>query len=244
MKKRILSILQLPPPHHGASYVGKMFKDSIVINSEFDLRYINSNLSSSTNLIGRFSLKKFFIYLNIIIRVLYELIFFRPDICYFSITAKTTGFFKDFFIGVLIKLFNNKIIFHFHNKGVSSVQNIFYYNFCYKILFKNSKAIILSERLYFDISNYFKREDVFICQNGIPAINNKSNKSSKIRLLFLSNLFSSKGVYELLEACKILVNKKVVFSCDFVGDEGDISKKDFERKANNLKINKHVIYHE
>ena len=146
------------------------------------------------------------------------MIFFKPDICYFSITSKTTGFFKDFFVGIILKIFNNRIIFHFHNKGVSSVQNIFYYNFCYKILFKNSKAIILSDRLYFDISNYIKKDDVFVCHNAIPVPNHKlykKNKSFKLKLLFLSNLFKSKGIYELLDACKILENNKIDFVCGF-----------------------------
>ena len=65
MKKKVLCILQLPPPNHGASFIGKMIKDSDVINSEFDLRYINSNLSTATNLIGKFTTKKISIYLNI-----------------------------------------------------------------------------------------------------------------------------------------------------------------------------------
>jgi glycosyltransferase involved in cell wall biosynthesis len=249
LKKKILLILQYPPPNHGASFVGKLIRDSYLINSAFDTNYINSNLSENTNLIGKFKFKKILIYLRIVFKVLYELLFFKPDLCYFSITSKSTGFLKDFLIGVLIKLFNKKIIFHFHNKGVSKFNDIFYYHFCYKFLFKNTKAIILSERLYFDISKYFKKDNVFICPNGIPdntnkfKIENKTFHNNKIKLLFLSNLFESKGVFELLEACKILDNKKIVFSCDFIGDEGDISKSDFEKKVNSLNLNHIVNYH-
>lgn len=235
--------MQYPPPNHGASFIGKMIKDSDIINAEFVTHYINSNLSNSTKLIGKFRVNKILVYSKIVTKVLYQLIFFKPDICYFSITSKGSGFFKDFFIGILVKLFCSNVVYHFHNKGVSTAQNYYYYDICYKLLFNNSKAIILSKRLYYDVSNYFKKDDVFICQNGIPVIKNKPNKSPKIRLLFLSNLFKSKGVYELLDACKILMDKKVIFSCDFVGDEGDISRQDFESKVNNLKINQYVIYH-
>jgi len=249
LKKKILLILQYPPPNHGASFVGKMIKDSDFINSEFITHYVNSNLSNSTKLIGKFSFKKILVYTNIVTKVLYQLLFFKPDICYFSITSKTTGFFKDFFIGMLVKLFSSKVVFHFHNKGISTVENIFYYDFCYKVLFKNTKAIILSERLYFDVKKYFKRDDVYICPNGIPFFidipmnSPKSINSIKIRLLFLSNLFKTKGVKTLLKACKILDKKKFAYSCDFIGDEGDISKTDFEKIVNDLNLNHSVNYH-
>jgi glycosyltransferase involved in cell wall biosynthesis len=249
LKKKILLILQYPPPNHGASFVGELIKDSEIINSEYYTRYINSNLSDRANVIGKFKIKKIFIYAKILVKVLKELILFKPNVCYFSITSKTTGFFKDFLVGMIIKLFNNKIIFHFHNKGISTVENIFYYDFCYKVLFKNTKAIILSERLYFDVKKYFKRDDVYICPNGIPFFIDKPMNSPKpinsikIRLLFLSNLFKAKGVKTLLKACKILDNKKVAYSCDFIGDEGDISKTDFEKIVNDLNLNHSVNYH-
>ena len=39
------------------------------------------------------------------------------------------------------------------------------------------------------------------------------------RLLFLSNLIESKGIYVLLEACRMLKEEGVAFQCDYVGGE-------------------------
>lgn len=36
-----------------------------------------------------------------------------------TLTAKGAGFYKDFVIILLVKLFKVKIIYHFHNKGVA-----------------------------------------------------------------------------------------------------------------------------
>ena len=243
MKTKVLFVLQYPPPNHGASFVGEMIKDSSIINSEFNTSYVNSNLSYSTSRIGKIRIRKILVFSIIVSRVLFKLVFFKPDICYFSITAKGSGFFKDFLVGALLKLFSPKVVYHFHNKGVSKVQHHYYYDVCYNLLFRNSKVILLSERLYYDVSKYFNRDDTFICPNGIPVVGKMPSSSQGIRLLFLSNLFKSKGVYELLEACKILADRKVVFTCDFIGAEGDITWHDFESKVDELEINQYVTYH-
>ena len=39
------------------------------------------------------------------------------------------------------------------------------------------------------------------------------------RLLFLSNLIESKGIYVLLEACRMLKEEGIAFQCDYVGGE-------------------------
>ena len=64
----------------------------------------------------------------------------------------------------------------------------------------------------------------------------------KPQLLFLSNLIESKGVFVLLEALKILIDKGVEFECSFVGGEGDIDIPSFEDKVKKLKLLNKVKY--
>ena len=51
------------------------------------------------------------------------------------------------------------------------------------------------------------------------AINRSEAASLPVNLLFLSNLIPSKGVYVLLDACRILRDKGLDFQCNFVGGE-------------------------
>ena len=51
------------------------------------------------------------------------------------------------------------------------------------------------------------------------AINRSEAASLPVNLLFLSNLIPSKGVYVLLDACRILKDKGLDFQCNFVGGE-------------------------
>ena len=52
-RSKILFILHLPPPVHGAAMVGKYIKDSKLINERFECRYINLTTANSLTDIGK-----------------------------------------------------------------------------------------------------------------------------------------------------------------------------------------------
>jgi glycosyltransferase involved in cell wall biosynthesis len=92
----------------------------------------------------------------------------------------------------------------------------------YQLIFKHSDVILLSKYLYVDIQKYVLERNVHYCPNGIPELNRieeKGNKSKKITLLFLSNMIVSKGIYILLDACKLLKEKHLDFLCNIIGAE-------------------------
>ena len=51
------------------------------------------------------------------------------------------------------------------------------------------------------------------------------------RLLFLSNLIESKGIYVLLEACRMLKEEGIAFQCDYVGGESKLISGEAFRSA-------------
>ena len=64
------------------------------------------------------------------------------------------------------------------------------------------------------------------------AINLSEAASLPVNLLFLSNLIPSKGVYVLLDACRILKDKGLDFQCNFVGGETkEIDRARFEAEV-------------
>jgi len=243
---RILLTLHLPPPVHGSSMMGQYIHDSKIINESFSTRYINLGTSNSVNEIGKNPLLKITRYLKILISFIYQIFKFKPDLIYLAITAQGIGFYKDLPLALIAKLFRKKIVLHYHNKGVKTRQNNFIDNNLYKLLFKGTKIILLSELLYEDVKKYVSEKDVYYCPNGIPVIASvKSDKKGNQipELLFLSNLMQSKGVFELLEALKILKNKKINFNCNFVGGEGDISSQQFKQKVSELNLEDLITYH-
>ena len=64
------------------------------------------------------------------------------------------------------------------------------------------------------------------------------------KILFLSNLIPSKGVYVLLDACRVLKERGLAFICDFVGGETkEISAEVFREAVAARGLEEHVTYH-
>ncbi|WP_332456895.1 glycosyltransferase family 4 protein [Petrimonas sp.] len=248
--RRILFILHTPPPVHGSSVVGKTIKDSSIINEAFECHYINLSTSRLVEEIGKKHFIKIGRYFRIVVQVLWQMLTHKPNLCYIAITAKGPAFYKDSLIVYIVKLFSVHIVYHFHNKGVSHRQNKVLDNLLYRKVFKNSHAILLSKYLYPDVEKYFTRKQVYYCPNGIPKtdISHSDNfgqieiKNLPVKILFLSNLIKSKGVFVLLEACKILMEKGTTFYCTYVGGEGDVSTQHFNKKVKQLELTDHVFF--
>lgn len=171
MKKKILFILHLPPPVHGSAMVSQQIRQSQLINTEFNCRYVNLSASRKMNEVARYSplntLKKIFRVAGSFFNTLQHLILFRPDTCYLTITCHGIPFLKDAPYVLLCKLFRCKIILHQHNKGMAHYVNKPIYRWLLPLVYQNTTVVLLSERLYADISQVVKKEQIKICPNGL-----------------------------------------------------------------------------
>jgi len=156
-------------------------------------------------------------------RVLGKLMCHRYDLCYLAITCHGIGFLKDAPFVLLCKLFRHKIVIHQHNKGMSRDVERWPYRWLLPWVYRDTKVILLSWRLYPDIKKIVEKNQILICPNGIPETFQgelETKRHNRIpHLLFLSNLMVSKGVIVLLDALEILKNKGYSFICYFVGGE-------------------------
>jgi glycosyltransferase involved in cell wall biosynthesis len=240
---KLLFILHYPPPTHGAALVGQYIKESRRINSAFNARYINLGTSTAVEEIGRGGIKKGWRYLKIIFKTLYYGIMWRPDLVYITLSSHGAGLLKDSLVVAICRLLRLPHVFHFHNKGVANSKNSIAKRI-YPFVFKKAKFILLSPLLYEDIAAYVPQTNVYYRANGIPDLSGCKNSTqaqtaenqNNIHLLFLSNLIESKGIMDLLQACKQLTTNGLDFRCTVAGGEGDIKEKDIMQfiEANNL----------
>lgn len=247
MRQKILFIMHMPPPVHGAAMVGKYIHDSKLINEKFDCHYINLTTAKSLQDIGKGGLKKLLKFLKLLGRIVEMLMLVKPQLVYVTPNACGGAFYKDFIVVQLIKLLGYKVVVHYHNKGVATRQDKWLDDKLYRLFFKNIKVILLAEALYLDVKKYVKREDVFVCPNGIPSTLNDApiaeRHNAVPRLLFLSNLLEAKGVYVLLDALKVLKERGYSFICDFVGGEtAEIDAKRFAEEVEKRGLNEFAIY--
>ncbi len=145
------------------------------------------------------------------------------------------GFWKDSFLVVLIKLFRIKIIFHIHNRGIPTYYKKAANRFMYKLVFKNTSIIHLSENLASsELFPFFKEiATIYVCSNSVPdnIFIEKKKLTSPIRVLFFSNLFVHKGLKTLLKTIELLHLKKIDIKLIIAGAPTNMSIKLLEEFA-------------
>jgi glycosyltransferase involved in cell wall biosynthesis len=245
MKSKVLFILHLAPPVHGASMVGSYVQGSTLIKEIFETAFVNLSTANSLFDIGKTSFKKLVSILKLYSQIIAYLVKHKVDLCYVTINASGAAWLKELFIVAILKSFQVPIIYHYHNKGVRQNANSFLKRQLYKFQFAKTKSILLSSLLENDLSQFVAKKDIFICHNGIPNRLNKIQKNKLgglCKILFLSNLIESKGVYVLLDACRILKVRNIPFTCIYVGGEGDITAIQFENKVRQMGLQNDVFY--
>ena len=224
--KKILFVLHLPPPVHGASVVGEAIRSSERVNGTFACRYVNLSTSASVADIGRLSLRKLKTLTGLYRSVDRELREFRPDLVYITPAARGMGFLKDYFLARRIRRKGFPLVAHYHNKGVAEATGP-HWKAMYRDFFAGMRVILLSDALYPDIAQYVPRERVFVCPNGIPDMQvvPTREKNSVCHILYLSHLLVAKGIFDLLDACKMLKDSGFRFVLDIAGGpSGEISE--------------------
>ncbi|PKA98784.1 glycosyltransferase involved in cell wall biosynthesis [Flavobacteriaceae bacterium MAR_2009_75] len=231
-KQKILYVMHMPPPIHGASIMGRYVHESDLINQTFDCRFINLSASSELKDIGRLSIRKVKNMSVGLIKVLKLIREYKPEVCYLTPSSSGLAFYRDFLWVQSIKLMGVKIVLHFHNKAHPSWVSKSFNRFLLRRFYDNVKIILLGKQLYSEKEPFLAESEVYYLPNGVPSMASESpmqsNKGNKaMNFLFLSNMIEEKGVYILLEACRILKELNYIFKCDFVGQYKDVSETDF-----------------
>ncbi|MBL1155971.1 MAG: glycosyltransferase family 4 protein [Ignavibacteriota bacterium] len=230
-KDKILLLIKIPPPVTGATLMNTRVRDSELLKQSFNIDIIQMSYASSINDLGSYRLMKFVKYIKYSSNLFFKVLFNRYAFAYFQISPLGISFLRDCFLVSILKLFNVKILYHLKGKGISK-QNNYLFKKLYRYIFNYESVIILSELLKYDIEDVHKGQ-VFIVPNGIPVCKNNYRKNKyaneSLNLLFLSNLLESKGLFDFIDAMKILNNKGIVFNAVIVGAEGDISEKELEK---------------
>lgn len=222
MNPRILFILHLPPPVHGASMVGKYIHDSEKVKEAFDGRFVNLTTASSLEDIGKGGWKKLWSFCEKLREIRKAIKTQRPDWVYVTPNSAGSPFYKDYVVVQLCKRWMKErghVMLHFHNKGVQTRQERWLDDKLYRRFFKDVKVILLGKPLYEDVKKYVEEKDVRYCANGIP--DNGACPEERVHeiphILWLTNIMRTKGVMEYLDALRMLKERGVRFQADFVG---------------------------
>jgi len=233
MNNKILFLGRFPPPVHGAAKMNEIYYESL--SRDFEVKKIKINPSVDFENIGKVNLAKGILAILVFFRILKEILFFRPKIVYFEIPPKGIAFYRDSIYVILLKIFKKKMLFALHAQGLKKVRGLA--RIYYRFIFRKSKVILLSERLYDDVKEIISKENVYFVSNGIKDEVKQIKKNKEMKFIFLSNMMESKGPVDALVFAELLKEKKMKFKMTFVGsfENENFKKKWFsELKKRNL----------
>ena len=245
------------PPVHGAALIGDLVFKSLT-ERDFDVRYIGLSSSSAINEVGKLNFKKVKFLFVVLYTLIFELIFFKPNIVYITPSVSGSAFYKDFFFSIIIKIYrlihnNYRLIFHIHMRPHR--VSWFREKYLFKILFRSSEIIIPSIVLLKDYKkNILSKTKISILPYAIKPICEKKiaykkalnysptslNKKTLINVLYLGHLIESKGYRRALVIAKAVIKKNKMFKFNFVGECGSVRDLDYFDDfvlINNLKEN-------
>jgi len=247
VKLKVLAIMQLPPPVHGASLMNEYIKNSVSINSTFDIDYLDLTTSQKIEEIGRVGLKKIRRTVAVYYAVISHLIQNEYDFGYVTLSPNGPALYKDAIIIFLCKAKRLRTVIHLHGKGIKeAASQSFFKRWFYKTLFARTYVICLSEMMTKDIAGIVVKREPIVLNNGIPDKNPagavRYNAESRVlKLLYLSNFVRTKGILVLLEALKLLSAKHDGFICSLIGGEGDLSYSFVQNQINKQNLVHKVI---
>ena len=245
-KSKVLIVGKLPPP-----YIGPAIATHILLNSKlqerYDLCHLNTTVNQSVEEFGKGGVLKILRNLKIYINLIKLLRKEQPNLVLLPISQTTLGFAKDAILIWIAWFFSRKILLQLRGsdfKNWMKRANVFT-RFWVKLSLKRAEGIIvLGNNLKHLFEGVFKTEQIFVVPNGCDLTFPESRVNEEgIQVLYFANLLPSKGIWESIQAVKILhENKLDLFKLEVVGawDNKQYRKKCLNFvQEHNLKVNFH-----
>ncbi len=235
---KILLVGPLSPPIHGQSLAFTRFIESISNSNKI---IINTNLDDKSNLL------KVILTFKTLILIIIKTLFCKYHTVYFTCSRSFLGSVKDVLLINLAYLKKVKIVNHLHGSD--------FYEFLHNapkwyrpiLLYSYSKvdtSIVLLDKMKTEFRD-FKNMKVEVVPNFYDKeleVKCSKKETSKIKIVYLSNIIRSKGVFELIEAFEELSSKYdyiyLTIAGGFISDGDDIK----DTFYNKISLNSHIHY--
>ncbi|MBS1976051.1 MAG: glycosyltransferase family 4 protein [Bacteroidetes bacterium] len=232
--KKILFMVHVPPPVHGAALRNESLFMSSLLRNTFDIRLHKLSFASDINDIGKFSIRKIWRTIVYAIRLCYILLIFRPNLAYFGISPIGGAFYRDALFAAILRMFRVRITYHVRGMGIRNAMQNGVNRWLYHFVFDNAYLIILAPSQTKDIEELYPRK-TFIVPNGIKMEGRfGAHPTGSTTFLFLSNLVRKKGVFEFIDNVKALSLRRNGFKARIVGADGDVKVEEVRRRISEL----------
>lgn len=248
--KKVLIIGPFPKPISGVSLANQVVKETLDKSSYFLTDFINTSYPIFEEVIGSFSIKKLFFYLNFNFK-LYKIL--KSDVVYITPGQTFFGIAKYTFFILLASFLKKDLIIHVHGNflGIQYKQltglKKFFFSF---LISKFTKGIVLSESLKNNLTPFLSISNIFILNNFAEDYLFETDvkiSRDKLRIVYLSNLMEDKGILHFLDALDILEKKEIIrYEAKIAGNIDDDLKEVIINKIKSLEFTSYlgVVYGE
>ncbi len=224
--KNLLLFGSFPPPYHGSSIYLENLYNLLKTKNEFDVLKINcSFLKKDLSKLGAWNFVNVLNSLRALLLLIFYLLFKKIEIVYVPIAQNKSAFFRDGLAILISKVFGKKVIIHLHGSYFREFYNksdFLYKKFIDASMKACSGVIVLGNKLKYIFDKWFKDEKIFVLPNFVyePCYKFDRNERNTIKILYLSNVIKSKGIFDLIEACEMINEKYDNFELIIVGKVG------------------------
>ena len=138
MIPKILFIMHMPPPVHGAAMVGQYIHDSKLINEKFEGHYINLTTAKNLQDIGKVGIRKLIDFYALLHKIRRSLKTINPDLVYVTPNACGGAFYKDYIVkGIKVILLSECLysdVMKYVKREDVFVFPTFYHNECFPLV--------------------------------------------------------------------------------------------------------------
>ena len=241
--KSILIIGPFPEPTTGVSLANKVVCDILKEQSNTKVGVINTSYSRFDEAIGKFSFHKLFFNLSFYPKAykifFHKIIYITPGQTFFGV-VKYAAFI------LLSALLRSEIIIHVHGNHLGNEyktltgikKKIFYY-----LLSKTTTGIVLSESLKGNMTPFIAKDKVKVLPNFAEdyLLKTSTEKSfEKLQIIYLSNLMEEKGIFDLLEALRLLEKNNIRYEAKIAGAIDHTQKEEIEKRFSTLSNTSYV----
>lgn len=200
--------------------MGPAIATQILLNSDlknrFDLIHFNNTINRTIDTQGKAGISKIFRSIGMYFSFFKVVRAETPNLILIPISQATIGFLKDVPFILIAKLFDNKVVIQLRGSNLKTwlarssaiTRKIFS-----KTIGGTHGVIVLGEKLRYLFEDYFPSKKIFVAPNGgeysFPQVKRSAN--SPLSILYLANLYESKGARVLLDAALSLKDERIRF---------------------------------
>lgn len=206
LQPRVLALVQLPPPIHGAALRNFEFCEYLQGRSDLQLRVVAIGGGGAIDRVGVVSLVKIARGVKIVLTAiaLFMSYAYSRKKTYVYITPAPSGLalWRDaLLVALATYLFGLEVVAHFRATGIEKQAS--FSKWVLACSYRSARAIAMSRIAAKDIFSIFDRSRIDIVQNGIKDYSNtlvRSATDEEFTVLHLSNLCREKGTDDAIRA--------------------------------------------